>query len=63
MTKQYYSKDRAVIHKGYATAGAYQSRLHSPSDLWHSSISLVTKEELSVCKRKQRDNKALKTDL
>ena len=45
---------------GYATAGAYQSRLRSPSDLWHSSVSLVTKEELSVCTRQTKDNKATK---
>ena len=45
---------------GYATAGAYQSRLHSPSDLWHSSVSLVTKEELSVSTRQTKDNKATK---
>ena len=31
-----------------------------PSDLWHSSVSLVTKEELSVSTRQTRDNKATK---
>ena len=45
---------------GYATAGAYQSRLRSPSDLWHSSVGLVTKEELSACTRQTKDNKATK---
>ena len=42
------------------TAGACHSRLRSPSDLWHSSVSLVTKEELSVSTRQTRDNKATK---
>ena len=46
---------------GYAATGAYQSRLRSPSDLWHSSVSLVTKkEELSVSTRQTKDNKATK---
>ena len=46
--------------KGYATAGVCHSRLRSPSDLWHSSVSRVTKEELSVSTRQTRDNKATK---
>ena len=48
--------------KGYATAGVCHSlsRLRSPSDLWHSSVSLVTKEELSVSTWQTRDNKATK---
>ena len=45
---------------GYATTGAYQSRLRSPSDLWQSSVSRVTKEELSVSTRQTKDNKATK---
>ena len=44
----------------HATAGVCHSRLHAPSDLWHSSVSLVTKEELSVSTRQTRDNKATK---
>ena len=40
------------------------SRLRSPSDLWHSSVSLVTKEELSVSTRRTKVTiKQLKTDL
>ena len=31
-----------------------------PSDLWHSSVSQVTKEELSVSTRQTKDNKATK---
>ena len=46
--------------KGYATAGVCHSRLRSPSDLWHSSVTLMTKEELSVSTRQTRDNKATK---
>ena len=46
--------------KGYATAGVCHSRLRSPSDLWHSSVSLVTKEELSVSTKQTKDNKATK---
>ena len=49
-----------IVQGGYTTTGAYQSRLRSPSDLLHSSVSLVTKEELSVSTRQTRDNKATK---
>ena len=45
---------------GYRTARAYQSRLHSPSDLWHSSVSVITKEELSVSTGQTSDKKATK---
>ena len=34
--------------------------LKSCQDLWHSSVSLVTKEELSVSTRQTKDNKATK---